>query len=219
MKTWLVHHQILELGSRKFPQQNTVPLGLVLRTEFVTNLFVQFAKLKLTLVDRCSSVNYTNEFLTGAPNCICHYPFLLVTACPLCLFARQYIPVKLKQIGTGSSLWIHDVVQWRMNWYYCQFCSILVKLVVSILDLDLVSLSEFSRFATDLRVHWKDLEILTNNISVFVNFSILVISIFEKLLFFSLIMSVCNLIFTNISLAAVLMLSVLCFSSQVTSDA
>ena len=48
------------------PQQNIMSLGWVRRTEPITNSFVQFAKLKLTTVDRHSSLNGTNEFLIGA---------------------------------------------------------------------------------------------------------------------------------------------------------
>ena len=54
--------QIFELGSHN----STVPLGLVQRTEPITNSLVQFTELKLTTVDRCSSANCKSEFLIGA---------------------------------------------------------------------------------------------------------------------------------------------------------
>jgi len=41
-------------------------LGLVQRTEPITNSTVKFAELKLTTADRCSSLNCMNEFLIGA---------------------------------------------------------------------------------------------------------------------------------------------------------
>jgi len=55
--------QILELGSHN---RTLCHWFSPVHTEPITNSIVQFTDLKLTTVDRCSSVNCPNEFLIGA---------------------------------------------------------------------------------------------------------------------------------------------------------